>query len=73
MGVLFLAGIYTKRIILLLNWQSCKCRAAFFAAKKQRKKKKHAKKRKRILKKILKKNQLVSIAGSMLKKYFVKA
>ena len=39
----------------MLNWQPCKCRAAFFAAKKAEKEKKHAKKTKTNTQKNLKK------------------
>jgi len=50
-----MARIYKRRIILLLNWQPCKCRAAFFAAKKAEKEKKSCKKTKTNTQKNLKK------------------
>jgi hypothetical protein len=82
LGLLLMARICKKRIILLLNWQPCFRQGCFFCGRKIRERKKHAKKkRKRILKKNLKKEQkkekkepaVYATAGSMLKKCFVKA
>ena len=57
MGLLLMARICKKRIILLLNWQPCFGQGCFFGSRKIRERKKHAKKEKTNLKKILKKNK----------------
>lgn len=57
MGVLFLARIYKRRIILLLNWQPCFGQGCFFAAEKSEKEKVCKKSENEYSKKILKKNK----------------